>query len=378
MDPNPERLERPCTLGQAKRIVGHHLQVLWDDPERARALPPLMLWGPPGVGKSAVFAQVSEELGIEFLDVRLAQREPVDIRGLPVPKEDGVHWLTAAEWPRSGRGIILFDELTSADRSLQVAAYEFILDRRLGDLYRVPDGWYLCGAGNRSEDRAVTSTLSSALANRFCHLEVEAELEDWVSWARTARIHPDVIAFLRFEPRLLFQLTGDTQKGWPSPRSWERVSLEVEHAVRLGLDEASLALIVQGLVGPAAATEFLAFRSWSSELPAVRAMMTGQLPISIPKRADQRYALACAAAHHASREPELLGGLLELSGAMTSDFALMCVLDYLGADGERSVARRMKELSAHPGFADWKRHHGSALRARLPSLGADGELGASG
>jgi hypothetical protein len=371
MDQNTDRLQRVCTLGQAKRIVEHQLEVLWSDPGRASAVPPLMLWGPPGVGKSAIFCQVAEEQGIGFLDVRLAQREPVDIRGLPVPKEDGVHWLTAAEWPRSGRGIILFDELTAADRSLQVAAYEFILDRRLGDLYRVPEGWYLCGAGNRSEDRAVTSTLSSALANRFCHLEVEAELEDWVSWARTVRIHPDVIAFLRFEPRMLFQLSGDTQQGWPSPRSWERVSLELEHALRLGLDEASLALIVQGLVGPAAATEFLAFRSWSSELPAVRAMMRGELPITIPKRADQRYALACAAAHHASREPELLTGLLELSRAMTSDFALMCVLDYLGAEGERGVARRMRDLTANQAFADWKRTHGPALRARLPSLATE-------
>ncbi|MBN1608121.1 MAG: hypothetical protein JW940_15925, partial [Polyangiaceae bacterium] len=169
MDPNAERLTRACALGQAKRIVAHQLDVLWSDPGHASVVPPLMLWGPPGVGKSAIFAQVAEERGIGFLDVRLAQREPVDIRGLPVPKEDGVHWLTAAEWPRSGRGLIVFDELTAADRSLQVAAYEFILDRRLGDLYRVPEGWYLCGAGNRSEDRAVTSTLSSALANRFCH-----------------------------------------------------------------------------------------------------------------------------------------------------------------------------------------------------------------
>ncbi|MBN1606670.1 MAG: hypothetical protein JW940_08550, partial [Polyangiaceae bacterium] len=216
---------------------------------------------------------------------------------------------------------------------------------------------------------------SSALANRFCHIEVEAELEDWVAWARTEGLHPDVIGFVRFEPHLLFQLSGDTERGWPSPRSWERVSLELEHAVRLGLDDASLALIVQGLVGPAAATEFLAFRSWSSELPAVCAMMRGQLPIAIPKRADQRYALACAAAHHARREPELVTGLLELSGAMTSDFALMSVLDYLGAEGEHGVERRMKELVSSPAFAAWKRTHGSALRARLPSLGAESVSG---
>jgi hypothetical protein len=363
-----ELVRRITQIGRAKQILRHHLGMLWSDPVRATSVPSLMIWGPPGVGKSALIRQVADEERIRFLDVRLAQREPVDIRGLPVPREDGVHWLTSAEWPRAGRGIILFDELTAADRSLQVAAYEFILDRRLGDLYQVPDGWYVCAAGNRSEDRAVTSTLSSALANRFCHLEVEAALEDWVGWALSVALHPDVIAFLRYEPRLLFDLGGETQQGWPSPRTWERVSLELEHAERCELDEVSLGLIVQGLVGPAAATEFLGFRAWSRELPAVRAMLRGELPITIPERADQRYALCSAAARHVSREPELVGGLLALSQAMTADFALLCLLDYLGSAGEQQALRRVRALSQHPAFAEWKRRHGPALATRLPSL----------
>ncbi len=367
-----ELVRRSTQIGRAKRILRHHLQMLWSDPARATSVPPLMIWGPPGVGKSALIRQVADEERIGFVDVRLAQREPVDIRGLPVPRDDGVHWLTSAEWPRVGRGIILFDELTAADRSLQVAAYEFILDRRLGDLYQVPDGWYVCAAGNRSEDRAATSTFSSALANRFCHLEVAAALEDWVGWALSAALHPDVIAFLRYESRLLFALGGETEQGWPSPRSWERVSLELEHAERSGLDETSLALIVQGLVGPAAATEFLAFRTWSRQLPAVRAMLRGELPITIPERADQRYALCSAAARHASHEPELVGGLLALSLAMTADFSLLCLLEYVGTEGEGQAARRVKALSEQPAFAEWKRRHGPLLTARLPSLGAAG------
>ena len=363
-----ELARRSTQIGRAKHILRHHLQMLWSDPARATGVPPLMIWGPPGVGKSALIRQVADEERIGFLDVRLAQREPVDIRGLPVPREDGVHWLTSAEWPRIGRGIILFDELTAADRSLQVAAYEFILDRRLGDLYQVPDGWYVCAAGNRSDDRAVTATFSSALANRFCHLEVEANLEDWVGWALSAALHPDVIAFLRYEPRLLFALGGETEQGWPTPRSWERVSLELEHAERSGLDESSFGLIVQGLVGPAAATEFLGFRAWSRELPAVGAMLRGELPITVPERADQRYALCSAAARYASREPELVGGLLALSLAMTADFSLLCLLDYVGSAEAEQAARRVETLTEHPAFAEWKRRHGPLLVDRVPSL----------
>ena len=73
------------TIGDAQEILQHHLECLWDDPSNAGEIPPLMLWGPPGIGKSTIIRELTEELDIGFIDVRLAQREPVDIRGLPVP-----------------------------------------------------------------------------------------------------------------------------------------------------------------------------------------------------------------------------------------------------------------------------------------------------
>ncbi len=138
------------TLQNLEKLLRQTLSHLWEKPELAAMIPPMMVWGTPGVGKSTVIRKIAGEFGVGFIDVRLAQREPVDVRGLPVPDKDGVKWLVASEWPRdpASRGIILFDELTAADRSLQVAAYEFILDRRLGELYKVPDGWYICGGGN--------------------------------------------------------------------------------------------------------------------------------------------------------------------------------------------------------------------------------------
>ena len=195
-------IDHTCQLEELDALMGHHLKTLWAHPEDARIIPPLMVWGPPGIGKSDLVRQRCQREGITFLDVRLAQREPVDLRGLPVPREDAVHWLLPAEWPRDpdSRGIILFDELTSADRTLQVAAYEFILDRRLGDLYTVPPGWYIMAAGNRIEDRAVATTMSSALANRFCHVEVRAELEPWVRWAMDAGVHPSGGGLSAFPP----------------------------------------------------------------------------------------------------------------------------------------------------------------------------------
>lgn len=364
-------LRRTATIGEVREIVVHHLRALWADPARAAMLPPLMIWGPPGVGKSAIIQQICAELAIGFLDVRLAQREPVDIRGLPVPREDGVHWLTSADWPREGRGLILFDELTAADRSLQVAAYEFILDRRLGDLYRVPPGWYVAAAGNRGDDRAVALTLSSALANRFCHLEVEADIDDWSGWATRRGLHPLVIGLLRFQPRLLLLREGDLEQGWPTPRAWERVSLELELAERTGLGEGPLALIVEGLVGAAAAADFFAFRRWAAVAPGVERMLRGEAPIQVPERTDQRYALVTAAVHVVQREPSLVGGLLRLGLELPTDFATLCLFDYLGAADPGAVVQRAELLFARPEFPAWKQRHGAAFQARFASLDAD-------
>ena len=341
-------------------MVGHHLDALWDQPQLASALPPLMLWGPPGVGKSAVVRQICEEREVALLDVRLAQREPVDIRGLPVPGDGAVSWLLPAEWPREGRGIILFDELTAADRTLQVAAYEFILDRRLGDLYRVPDGWYLMAAGNRVEDRAVATTMASALANRFLHLEVDVRLEPWVRWAMDADLHPEVVGFLRFQPERLFDMAGDVERGWPSPRSWERVSLEL----KLGADlpEQLLSSLVVGLVGPGAGLEFLAFREWAGELSDVEDLLEGRSPVVVPDRADQRYALCASVAQHLWRMPgraKALEVFYDLGEALSGDFAAMLMMDVLNkADVERSG-----QLLLHSGFASWNERHGGTFTA---------------
>ena len=349
-----------CDIEQVQTLVGHHLDALWRRPELAQVLPPLMLWGPPGVGKSAVVRQICEEREVPLIDVRLAQREPVDLRGLPVPEDGAVSWLLPAEWPREGRGIILFDELTAADRTLQVAAYELILDRRLGDLYRVPEGWYVMGAGNRVEDRAVATTMASALANRFCHLEVTAELEPWVRWAMARDLHPDVIGFLRFQPERLFDMEGDVERGWPSPRSWERVSLELQ--LGEGLPAALLSSLVVGLVGPGAGLELLAFREWAGELPRIEDMLAGRAPAVVPERADQRYALCAAVAHHLWRMPRVdlaLRCFFELGEALPSDFAAMLMMDVLNrADFDQS-----SQVLLHPRFAPWNERHGGAFTA---------------
>lgn len=368
------RTTRYATPSQIQGILHHQLALLNSEPALAHELPPIMLWGPPGVGKSAIIRDVCKTAEVGFIDIRLTQREPVDLRGLPVPNGDTVDWLISGEWPRDpdSRGIILFDEITAADRSLQVAAYELILDRRLGNLYSLPDGWLVVAAGNRAEDRAVAQTFSSALANRFCHLDVEADLDSWCQWAAVNRLHPDVIGFVRFRPECFFNMNGSVEQGWPSPRSWTRVANILEH-VGEGLDGNALSLMIQGLVGAGAATEFLAFRRWSRELPDVPAMLIGECPVQIPERADQRFAFCSSLAHHlwkgpANQQQKRLDHFFKIGQELSSDFATLALLDAMAVEGGDRQEQKTMAIFCHASFEQWSKKHGKVFNQHLEKV----------
>ena len=159
-------------------ILRDFMNGLLENPDRADKIPAVMIWGPPGVGKSTVVKTLAKEMGVGFVDIRLAQMESIDIRGLPVPDKEikNVQWLPSSIFPTDNTkgGIIFLDELSACPKDVQVAAYELILDRQLGggDIYKVPNKWLIVAAGNRAEDGGVSTTMSSALTSRMMHVEL--------------------------------------------------------------------------------------------------------------------------------------------------------------------------------------------------------------
>ena len=347
-------------MKELRGLLLDNLNALWSGhdylEEPARMIPPVMIWGAPGVGKSTLVHELAQEMQIGFVDVRLAQREPVDMRGLPVPEDDRVKWLVSSEWPRDpkSRGIIIFDELTAADRTLQVAAYEFILDRRLGDLYKVPDGWYIIAAGNRVEDNAVACAMSSALANRFMHVEVRPDVESFIAWAEAHKVHEAVVNFLRYRPDLLFCQSGETlERGWPSPRSWERVSTMLKIAEHTGHSN-TLSHTVTGLVGAGAAVEFLAFLRGMFFRSGLRnELLNGMVP-SVPNRPDMIYALCGALTYYLSMEKNssnyarIADTVLKFALQLGNDFATMLMNGIFERITDKA---RRKVLTEHPVYA---------------------------
>jgi len=315
---------------------------------------PVMLWGPPGVGKSQMVQQVGEHHGVPVVDIRLSQMEPSDLRGIPFRSGEHVEWAVPAMLPDAERhgpeGILFLDEVTSAPPSVSAAAYQLILDRRLGE-YRVPDGWAIIAAGNRQGDRGVTYTMPAPLANRFAHFEVDTHLDDWVSWAYANGIDERVIAFLRFRPELLFDFDpAHNPVAFPSPRSWEFA----HRALQKFADSGSLLVnTLQACVGPAAGIELGAFVDNLDNLPDLDAILRRE-QVPLPKEIDLQYAVASALVGRALRakneDPqtakEVYGAILDFAGRFRQrEMGVMLVSDLHRAIGQ--------EIFAVPEFSPW-------------------------
>ncbi|MCG7898287.1 MAG: MoxR family ATPase [Candidatus Thiodiazotropha lotti] len=313
---------------------------------------PVMLWGPPGVGKSDMVREVAHKHQAPVIDIRLSQMEPSDLRGIPFRTNGSVEWAIPSLLPDEQRhgseGILFLDEITSAPPTVSAAAYQLILDRRLGE-YQVPEGWAIFAAGNRQGDRGVTYSMPAPLANRFSHFEVETNLDDWVAWAYRNQIDERIIAFLRFRPELLFDFDpAHNPVAFPSPRSWEFA----HRALQKFIDHPQLLQgALQACVGPAAGIELHAFVNSLDKMPDLDAILRGE-EVSIPNEIDLQYAVASALVGRAIRANESGNGLevhgriLEYAGRFPQrEMGVMLVSDMHRAIGET--------LFSVPQFNDW-------------------------
>jgi len=313
---------------------------------------PVMLWGPPGVGKSQMVAQVAARHDIPVIDIRLSQMEPSDLRGIPFRSDQRVEWAVPALLPDTQRhgpeGILFLDEITSAPPAVSAAAYQLILDRRLGE-YQVPAHWAIFAAGNRQGDRGVTYTMPAPLANRFSHFEVDTNLDDWVSWAYRNDIDERIIAFLRFRPELLFDFDpAHNPVAFPSPRSWEFA----HRGLQKFMDHPQLLQgTLQACVGPAAGIELHAFVTSLEQMPDLDAIVAGE-EIEVPSEIDLQYAVAAALVGRAIRaeghhdRSAILGHILDYAGHFPQrEMGVMLV-----SDMHRAVGNAIFEV---PQFSNW-------------------------
>lgn len=282
----------------------------------------VMIWGPPGIGKSSIVASVTQRRGIGLIDLRLSQLMPSDIRGLPTTVKAGspsasTSWCPPDFLPRSGRGILFLDEFNMATPVMQGVTQQLILDRKVGN-YRLPDGWSVWAAGNRREDKANTFDMSASVANRFLHLWVSPSLDSFTSYAIERGFPTQIIAFLNARPELLHK-PDPAGMAWPSPRSWEAAG----RLFKSGLP-------VHPAIGQAAELELMAFVGEQEKLPMVQRILKHDDPVeSAPALPANRYAVCSALAIHAASAEQALRAFKWTKSNLGNEWTSRIVADLL-------------------------------------------------
>jgi hypothetical protein len=292
---------------------------------------PVLLWGEPGIGKTAGLTQLAEALDLPLTTVIASVHEPSDFSGLPVvgddPARQGVP-LAPPDWAvrlvHEGKGLLFLDELSTAPPSVQAALLRLVLERRIGSL-QLPPGVRIVAAANPRASAADGWELSPPLANRFVHLHWTHDHDVVVrglggTWPRATlpRLDPErlpeAVAFARravcgllsARPGLVHRLPeNETRRGgaWPSPRSWEMTLRLVAFATAAGSSRDVLALLVRGTVGDGPGLELLASMD-RMDLPDAETLLADPDAAVLPERGDLRQAVLDAVVAAVRRRPE--------------------------------------------------------------------------
>jgi hypothetical protein len=334
-------------LGEAKK----HLEVLLHETM------PVFLMGKPGIGKSSIVKQIvadKDQPWKNLIDLRLSLLNPIDLRGLPYldkEKREAV-WLKPEFLPSATKepGILFLDEINIAPVATQQAAYELLLDRRIGS-YIFPDNWRIIAAGNREDDGAQVNTMPTPLANRMIHLDVEAELDDWKSWAIKIGIDERIIAFLNFKPDYLSTLPKKEEKSFPTPRSWEFVSKQL---ALYNNDVDAVEPIIEGTIGKGAAKEFYGYMKVYHDLPDIDGILKGKVhTIPNKNKTDVYYALCSSLVLRLKKE--YLANFIKYTMKFPdAEFATLAIRD--AAKGNWS-----EDMLKLPEWDEWSKQFGEYL-----------------
>jgi len=289
---------------------------------------PIFIWGPPGVGKSAIVRQAVEAAKREMIDLRAPLLDPVDLRGLPtVDKRTGkTRWATPVFIPtaKDSDAVLFCDELNAAPRMVQASFYQLILDRQIGES-KLGDKVAVLGAGNREMDGGVVYQMPTPLASRFhTHVELTVSVEEWAEWAVSNGVCMEVVQYNRMRPDQLHNFDPKSpEHSFPCPRTWVFVS----DNMKLGLDDATTFSMIAGCIGKGAATEFDAFRRTAARIQPPQVIIADPEGADVP--GDQDPALMYATVGALARAADLsnFDKILRYAARLSAKFDVLLFQD---------------------------------------------------
>ena len=303
---------------------------------------PVFVWGNSGGGKSSIIKQIANDKNIEFIDLRLSLLDPTDLRGIPFfdSANKSAIWAKPEFLQNSNSqafGILFLDEINSAPPTVQAAAYQLILDRKIGE-YTLPMNYAIVAAGNYESDRGVTYRMPTPLANRFVHLDFELDFEEWKSWAYESKIDTRIISFLSYKPQNLFTFDAKAkEKSFATPRSWSFVN----DILNSNLQIEFLKDVISGAVGKDSSDEFMNFCKVIDKLPNIQEILEA-INTEVPTNNSVLYAL-CTGIVYALKENssiEKVTNILNYSLNLPNEFSVMLIRDLQkeGVEIESSVS----------------------------------------
>jgi hypothetical protein len=311
---------------------------------------PVFLWGPPGIYKSDVVAQLAKGEKLELKDVRLSLLDPVDLKGFPTPGKVGAKavmtWLPPDFLPTKGKGILFLDEMNSAAAAVQAAAYQLILNRKIGD-YELPEGWSIVCAGNRAGDRSVVHAMPAALANRFIHIDCEVDPDEWIDWAIKNGVSDATRGYIRYRPgNLCVNKIEPGMRAFPTPRTWafadQIIGSKLSSDVELEL--------LKGTVGEGVAVEYMGFLRSAKDLPDIDQIMIDPDGVRVPDSPATCHALISVLESRVN--PNNVDRFLKFVKRMSKEFEVVFMT---------ASIRHDDNITSTKCFIDWSRENRSIL-----------------
>ena len=303
-----------------------------------KSFPSVMLWGPPGIGKSQGVREIAGNIQaktgkkVSITDVRLLLFNPVDLRGIPTTNADKTLsvWLKPQIFQMDESedviNILFLDEITAAPQSVQAAAYQITLDRVIGE-HKLPENCIVIAAGNRVTDKSVAYNMPRALANRLLHITVKGDPDSWHDWAVKSGIHRFVTSFLEYNPTALMRSDSpESTLAFPTPRSWEMVS-NILTNISENMD--AIQPLISGCIGASVTYNFAKWCTLFSNLPSIEDIFAGK-KTAVEKSPEMQEALRAEMVAYARQHPgkELINNSIVFACDLPWTFRTNLLHDY--------------------------------------------------
>lgn len=212
---------------------------------------PILLIGPPGVGKTQIMEQISQECQVGLVSYTITHHTRQSAIGLPFieKRQFGGREYSATEYTMSEivasvyhkmeqtglpEGILFIDEINCVSETLAPAMLQFLQGKCFGN-HKIPEGWIIVAAGNPPEYNKSVREFDIVTLDRIRKIDVEPDFEAWKEYAVQAGIHPAVRSYLEVRQQNFCRLeTTVDGKRFATPRGWEDLSQLIEVYEQLG------------------------------------------------------------------------------------------------------------------------------------------------